>query len=149
MRLYLLHPMIIAATAAASGCIDLVPNHVARDAGTDIDMGADDGGGAADGAEAGRSACLTCLAAPMDPGPGCADAWDSCITDPRCQAVIECSDEIGCFASGTTGAYISCVGPCAAKYQILGNTDPSFPAISRVVLCGTNTGSCARTCSGQ
>ena len=132
--------LVVAATCGAA-CLDLTPRVVPTDAGTPVEAGTTD-------PDAGPSPCWICITSPNAPGPGCAAEWAGCRVDSRCQILVECMEEIGCFKVADRGALIECIGLCAPRISLQGPTDPVITLLTPVTMCA-RVGLCAPTCNGS
>src|SRR5258708_6702161 len=100
----LIQQALLAATVALFGgggvvaaCLDTTPTYLSP-----IDGAADQ---AADG---GDNACLRCIEASPQPGPGCADSVEACKANQACGLIFLCSVAKGCFEKDTNESFISC-----------------------------------------
>jgi len=134
---------VVMTSTLGTACIDVSPRVVPAEAGADRIVESD-----VTSTDGGPSPCLSCIAAPNDPGPGCGSQWATCMTDPRCQLFVECIDEIGCFKIADRAEFIVCLSPCAPRIGLEGPTDPVLNIVSPVTLCA-RTQACAPTCNGS
>jgi hypothetical protein len=132
---------LLVVVAASGACLELPPHVIPVDAGAEMDTGPKVP------PDAGPSACVKCLMAPEDPGPGCGSHWDACQGEPKCTGLLECTDETGCFQISSLSDFLVCVDPCVKKYMLMGTTDPVYPIVTQIVLCTTGAGACVPICS--
>jgi hypothetical protein len=89
-------------------------------------------------------ACFTCLAAPDEPGPGCATQLAACQADPQCAQALACAAAKNCFASGSLGAIGVCGLPCITEAGVISFDTPPFELAVSLFQCVS--GACGLAC---
>jgi hypothetical protein len=135
---------LVVLISGAWGCLDLPPHVMPA-----VDAGRAEEDATAPPPDAGPSACVECIKAPEDPGPGCGTAWEACKDEPRCVGLVECTDAAGCFRISDLSQFLPCVDPCVKKFMLAGTTDPVYPLVTPIVFCTTGAGACVPICSGS
>jgi hypothetical protein len=93
-------------------------------------------------AAAALKACNDCLAAPNDPGPGCADQYRACHADPQCDAQQECY-AANCSWAIASADVFACGSQCFADLGVAPG-DPASLLSYDIYLC--STGACKSVC---
>jgi len=75
--------------------------------------------------------CRACIAAPNEPGPGCADELSRCGLN-RCFEIFECGYAAGCQFKKSTSEAVECYRPCLGRFA---EYDPALVAISNLLSC--------------
>jgi hypothetical protein len=125
------------------GCVDATPSDfTVPDAGSGGGPDVDFGDSPSDPVER----CKVCLAAPEDPGPGCATAYNTCMAIEQCDKIITCSIMKGCPALPTMGENNLCAVSCFVANGVSGLDDPIIPIASPVGGCAWDQ--CHAACGG-
>jgi hypothetical protein len=88
--------------------------------------------------------CRNCLAAPEDPGPGCKIPYDACMANEKCNLVVGCGFETGCFVGSRRG-FVGCGIPCLSKSGVLTGNDDVLTLASTLFQC-FSAGECSNRC---
>jgi hypothetical protein len=129
--------MLAPLAASILGCVDATPsNFTVPDAGSggakpDVDYGDLPPDAIADPKEL----CVACLAAPEDPGPGCATAYDACVVNAQCLMIVNCYLDTGCAMKASMGEATLCAVPCFQAAGVTGFGDPVIAIASPVGAC--------------
>lgn len=86
--------------------------------------------------------CYDCLAAPNEPGPGCANEYEACDADPKCKAQQACY-RANCAWAIATADVFACGSQCFADLGVAPN-DPASLLSYNIYLC--STGACKPVC---
>jgi hypothetical protein len=87
--------------------------------------------------------CGTCVQAPSEPGPGCADVLDDCNEHERCKLTMECAFASGCLELPTISVIVSCGIDCTETTGIAQDQE-AITALTAVFTC--LVGACAPSC---
>jgi hypothetical protein len=110
----------LAPVALPMACVDTEPvvvDEIQRDAGADA-----------------IGPCGTCVEAPSEPGPGCADALAGCHAHEACKETIDCAFETGCLELPTVPELISCGIDCSETTNVTDDKD-AVAALSTLFTC--------------
>jgi hypothetical protein len=91
-----------------------------------------------------QAACFACMAAPDEPGPGCETAFSACKGNEKCNIIIGCGFERGCF-QGSKKGFLTCGLPCVTAGGVLTGDDPVLTLASNLFQCSAN-GPCGASC---
>jgi len=137
MRIPSVLPLIV--VALAGGCFEQPIVHVDKTEGPVVQPDASDDSGIGS-----QAACLACLIAPEEPGPGCQTASTACRQNEKCSIFIDCGFEQQCF-KGSKRAVFACGQPCLARVGALTPEDPALLLASNFFQCAAN-GPCGDIC---
>jgi hypothetical protein len=130
--------VVVATFAGGAACVDTsaVEYTALQDAGSEdagADSSPDDG-----------QACLACVSAPEEPGPGCAKKWVGCAEAERCAQVFTCAAARGCLASSALEQRLACSQPCFDEVGLKSTGDPIGLLVVDVSACTLST--CRAAC---
>ena len=137
MRLTRVVPLFV--VAMACGCFEMPIVHVDKTEGPVVMPDASD-----DGRMDPQAACLACMNAPEEPGPGCQTVFSACKQNPKCSVFIDCGFELQCF-QGSKRAVFACGQPCLSRIGGLTPDDPALLLASNFFQCVVN-GPCGDIC---
>jgi hypothetical protein len=128
--------MLAPALVSILGCVDATPSDfTVPDAGLVVPPDVDYGDLDPDSIIGPVERCKACLAAPEDPGPGCATVYNTCVAIEQCDKIITCSIETGCPQKPTLGEANICAVPCFVANGVSDLGDPIIPIASPVGMC--------------
>jgi hypothetical protein len=87
--------------------------------------------------------CGTCVRAPPEPGPGCADLLDDCYDHEPCTLTIDCAFEAGCLELPAIADIIACGIDCSETTGIAQDQE-AVTALTTLFTCVV--GACAPSC---
>jgi hypothetical protein len=90
------------------------------------------------------AACLRCLHASDQPGPGCAEEVERCQANPSCANLLVCARVQGCFRGAPQAAILQRGLPCISEAGIAFSDDPALDIAEAVFACLVS--SCAPAC---
>jgi hypothetical protein len=91
-----------------------------------------------------EAACLACMTAPDEPGPGCQTVFDACKQNEKCSGFVDCGFELKCF-TGSKREVLKCGEPCVARGGPLTPDNPAFLLVANFFQC-TAYGPCGDIC---
>jgi hypothetical protein len=116
----------VAAAACALGCLDLEP--------VEIHSAVPDAGSLAPAAPA--IGCGACVQGFSSAGAVCVDEMRACRADPKCDPLLSCLFEVGCFEAHTLDNANRCAFPCVLNAGITSTLEPSIRLMSDIAECG-------------
>ena len=130
---------LLCVAAWPSACLDMPITRIDKTKGPIVDTDA-----ATDGPAGPQAACMVCMAAPEEPGPGCQTIYRTCREDAKCSVFIDCGFERECF-QGSKKALFNCGLPCANIGGVLTPDDPALTLAANLFQCLAN-GPCGDIC---
>ena len=97
------------------------------------DAGITEPGDAASEAADPNPPCRACIAAPNQPGPGCADELSRCNDWASCLDIYACGYAAGCIFKKTQAESLECFRPCAEPYASI--DDPTIVVTIQLISC--------------
>ena len=94
-----------------------------------------------------QQACLDCLRAPEDPGPGCQTAYSACRDDVKCGKILDCGFARQCF-QGAQSAFFACGYSCLRDLGVIEPDEPVLVFAASLFQCLAN-GACGPICFSQ
>jgi hypothetical protein len=139
--------MLAPALASILGCVDATPSDfTVPDAGSGGQPDVDYGDLPPDAITDPIEICRACLAAPEDPGPGCATGYNACMAIEQCMKIVNCYLEAGCAQKPTMAEANGCALPCFVSNGVSSLDDPIIPIATPVGACAT--AACHPACGG-
>lgn len=129
-------PFLLCLSALTWACLEMPITYASRDENRIVSPDASDDGP--------QAACMVCMHAPDEPGPGCQTTFAACQADAKCKVVIQCAFDRQCF-QGSRRAFLGCGLPCAQVGGILSGDDSALALASNLFQCLAN-GPCGDTC---
>jgi hypothetical protein len=137
--MYVVRWLLLAGIALPCACLEMPVTRISHTEGPVVTADASD-----DAATGPQAACLACMAAPDEPGPGCETKFLACKQDPKCSVIIDCGFERQCF-QGSRRAFLGCGLPCVTSGGVLTGDDPILILASNLFQCLAN-GPCGNLC---
>ena len=131
--------MFIVLAALPGACLEMP---VTRELKIKNRVGAGDAG--TDAATDPQAACLACMQAPEDPGPGCAIPFQVCFQDDRCAPLVQCAIDAQCL-QGSRRLFVSCSVPCLTKGGVQTPDEYVLTIATNLFQCIAN-GPCGNIC---
>jgi hypothetical protein len=137
--MYLLRVSVFLTAAFATACVDMPVYRVDKQ---NVPMGPSDA--STEGGLGPQEACLACLLAPEEPGPGCSTAYTACKDDLKCGRIVDCGFRRQCF-QGAQSAFFACGYECLKEQGVIQPDEPVLMLAAALFQCLAN-GACGDIC---